>query len=80
MIRITVKKKKSKAGDIFEILFVRIGIDPSYKKIQKKKVPVEKHPWKQGRKSNQPNEIFPSLFYLLNNTTFMKVVERGAYG
>ncbi len=78
MIRITVKKEKSKAGDISEILFVRIGIGPSYK-IQKK-VPVEKHPRKQGRTSNQPYEIFPTLFYLLNNTTFMKVVERGAYG
>ena len=34
----------------------------------------------KGRTSNQTYEIFPALFYLLNNTTFMKVVERGAYG
>jgi hypothetical protein len=55
------------------------GIDPAFKN-RKKKAPFEKHPLEQGRKSNQPNEIFPSLFYLLNNTAFMKVVERGAYG
>jgi hypothetical protein len=38
MIRLTVKKEKIKPGDIFEILFGRIGIDPSYKKSKKRKL------------------------------------------
>jgi|WetSurSiteA1Bulk_404760.scaffolds.fasta_scaffold01194_4 hypothetical protein len=74
------ERKKNKPGDIYEILLVEIGIDPPLKNFKKRNDPDEKHPRERGRKSNQPYEIFPSLFYLLNNSTFMEVVERGAYG
>ena len=65
---------------LFKILPVRIRIDPHLKNPKKGNVLIKNHPREHGLKSGQPYEIFPSLFYLLDYTTLMKVIERCTYG
>jgi len=77
--RINIQSGKSKPGDRCEILLVIVK-DLYLRNLKKGKYPEGKHPLDQSLKSNQPYEIFPSLFYLPDNTTLVKVVECGTYG
>ena len=53
---------------------------PAFDKIQKREGSDGKPPREQRLISGQPYEIFTSLFYFLDNSTLVHVVECGTYG